>query len=196
MSTKASTHDELPETTIQKEERIHPFRVFDSYERLTALICFLIALVTYWSTVMPNIGLNDDGEMATAALHFGVMHPSGYPLWTIFSHLFTLFPIGNGAWEVNLFSGFCTSIATGLVALILCNSMRWAGVADSLAQILSVGWSVALAFSVSMCSQAVIAEVYGLHSFMVMLYVWVLYRWIRVPEWTNGLAWSAFFFSL
>ena len=83
MST-TTTHDaQDPESDSQREERIHPFRLFDSHERRISLLCFLIALVTYWSTVMPNIGLNDDGEMATAALHFGVMHPSGYPLWTI-----------------------------------------------------------------------------------------------------------------
>jgi hypothetical protein len=140
--------------------------------------------------------LLDSGEFLTAAVHLGVPHPTGYPLWTIGAWLFQILPIGNNAWEVNLFSGFCTAIATGLVSLILCNSMRWAGVGEKLAQILSVGWSLALAFSVSMWSQAVIAEVYGLHSLVVMLYLWVLYRWIRAPEWTNGLAWAAFFFAL
>jgi len=79
MSTTSPAGTAISETALQKEERIHPFRVFDAYERWNALIAFLVALVTYWSTVMPNIGLNDDGEMATAALHFGVMHPSGYP---------------------------------------------------------------------------------------------------------------------
>jgi hypothetical protein len=47
-----------------------------------------------------------------------------------------------------------------------------------------------------MWSQAVIAEVYGLHVLVVMFYIWVLYRWVREPAWTNGLAWSAFFFAL
>ena len=87
MSIESITLRDSPETAIQKEERIHPFRVFDAYERWNALIAFLVALITYWSTVMPNIGLNDDGEIATAALHFGVMHPSGYPLWTILAGL-------------------------------------------------------------------------------------------------------------
>jgi tetratricopeptide (TPR) repeat protein len=140
--------------------------------------------------------LLDSGEFLTASVHVGVPHPTGYPLWTIFSHLFTLFPIGNGAWEVNLFSGFCTAIAAGLVALILCSSMRWSGVGDRLAQILAVGWSVALAFSVSMWSQAVIAEVYGTHVLCVMLLLWVIYRWVRDPSWTMGLAWAVFFFAL
>ena len=169
---------------------------FDRKDWISAGVAWLVSQVVYFLTTQPNVGLLDSGEFLTASVHVGVPHPTGYPLWTIFSHLFTLFPIGNGAWEVNLFSGFCTAIAVGLVGLILSNSLRWAGVRDLVAQILGTGWAIALAFSVSMWSQAVIAEVYGLHSLMVMFYVWVLYRWIRVPEWTNGLAWSAFFFSL
>lgn len=169
---------------------------FDKKDLLPAVLSWAVAQVGYFLTTQPNVGLLDSGEFLTASVHVGVPHPTGYPLWTIGSHLFTLFPIGNGAWEVNLFSGFCAAIATGLVGLILCNSMRWAGVRDVLAQVLSVGWAVALAFSVSMWSQAVIAEVYGLHVLVVMFYLLVLYRWNRDPAWTNGLAWSAFFFAL
>jgi len=169
---------------------------FDRKDWIAAGVAWLVSQTVYFLTTQPNVGLLDSGEFLTASVHVGVPHPTGYPLWTILSHLFTLFPIGNGAWEVNLFSGFCTAIAVGLVALILSNSLRWAGVRDVIAQILGAGWAIALAFSVSMWSQAVIAEVYGLHSLMVMFYVWVLYRWLRAPEWTNGLAWSAFFFSL
>jgi tetratricopeptide (TPR) repeat protein len=169
---------------------------FDRKDWIAAGVAWLVSQTVYFLTTQPNVGLLDSGEFLTASVHVGVPHPTGYPLWTILSHLFTLFPIGNGAWEVNLFSGFCTAIAVGLVALILSNSLRWAGVRDVIAQILGAGWAIALAFSVSMWSQAVIAEVYGLHSLMVMFYVWVLYRWLRAPEWTDGLAWSAFFFSL
>ena len=169
---------------------------FDRIDWVAAGLVWLSSQVTYFLTTQPNVGLLDSGEFLTASVHVGVPHPTGYPLWTIFSHLFTLFPIGNGAWEVNLFSGFCTAIAAGLVALILCNSMRWSGVGDRLAQILAVGWSVALAFSVSMWSQAVIAEVYGTHVLCVMLLLWVIYRWVRDPSWTMGLAWAVFFFAL
>jgi Tfp pilus assembly protein PilF len=126
----------------------------------------------------------------------GVPHPTGYPLWTIGSWLFQLLPIGNNAWEVNLFSGVCTALAVGLAALLLSSSMRWAGIAGRLAQVLSLGWAIALAFSVSIWSQAVIAEVYALHVLAVMLYLVAIYRWVRDPAWTNGLAWCAFFFAL
>ena len=169
---------------------------FDRKDWIAAGAAWFVSQVVYFVTAQPNVGLLDSGEFLTAAVHVGVPHPTGYPLWTIGAHIFKLFPFGNGAWEVNLFSGFCTALSVGIVGLILCNSMRWAGIRDRLAQILSVGWALALAFSVSMWSQAVIAEVYGLHVLVVTLYLWVLYRWVREPAWTNGLAWSAFFFAL
>jgi hypothetical protein len=168
----------------------------DRIDWIAAGMAWLLSQAVYFYTAQPNVGLLDSGEFLTAAVHVGVPHPTGYPLWTIGAHMFKLLPFGNGAWEVNLFSGFCSAIAVGIVGLILCNSLRWAGVRDRLALILAVGWAASFAFSVSMWSQAVIAEVYGLHVLVVMLYLWVLYRWVRNPAWTNGLAWSAFFFAL
>ena len=169
---------------------------FEKPDWLAAAAAWLAAQVGYFFSTQPNVGLLDSGEFLTAAVHMGVPHPTGYPLWTIGSWLFQLLPIGNNAWEVNLFSGVCTALAVGLTALLLCSSMRWAGISDRLAQVLSWGWAIALAFSVSVWSQAVIAEVYALHVLAVMLYLVAIYRWIRDPAWTNGLAWCAFFFAL
>ena len=169
---------------------------FERVDWVAAGVGWFIAQCIYLFTTQPNVGLLDSGEFLTAAVHVGVPHPTGYPLWTIGAHIFKLFPFGNGAWEVNLFSGFCSALAVGIVGLILSNSLRWVGVRERVAQILAIAWAVALACSVSMWSQAVIAEVYGLHVLVVMFYIWVLYRWVREPAWTNGLAWSAFFFSL
>ena len=169
---------------------------FEKPDWLAALAAWLVAQVGYFFSTQPNVGLLDSGEFLTAAVHMGVPHPTGYPLWTIGSWLFQLLPIGNNAWEVNLFSGVCTALAVGLAALLLSSSMRWAGIAGRLAQVLSLGWAIALAFSVSIWSQAVIAEVYALHVLAVMLYLVAIYRWVRDPAWTNGLAWCAFFFAL
>jgi hypothetical protein len=169
---------------------------FEKPDWVVALAAGLVSLIGYVWSAQPNVGLLDSGEFLTAAVHMGVPHPTGYPLWTIGSWLFQLLPLGNNAWEVNVFSGVCSALAIALVALILCSSMRWAGVGDRLAQILSWGWATALAFSVSVWSQAVIAEVYALHLLAVMLYLVAVYRWVRDPAWTDGLAWVSFFFAL
>ena len=182
----------------QKEDNIHPFRLFDRHERVTALICFLVALITYWLTVMPNIGLNDDGEMATAALHFGVMHPSGYPLWTILAGLWSnLIPFGNGSWKINLFSGFCTALAAGLFSLVSLNATRWVGIAKRPATILSTAVTLTFIWVNPIWSHAVVGKgLYALHVCLMMALLLVTYVWIRRPHWRNAFVWSVFIFCL
>ena len=76
---------------------------------------FVAGVVCFW-TAAPNVTLLDSGEFVVAAQHFGVPHPTGYPLWTLLAWLFQLLPFGNAAWEINLFSGFCGALATGFFA--------------------------------------------------------------------------------
>jgi tetratricopeptide (TPR) repeat protein len=186
------------ETAAERDERIHPFRLFDAYERWTALTAFLVALVTYWSTVMPNIGLNDDGEMATAALHFGVMHPSGYPLWTILAGLWShLIPFGNGSWKINLFSGFCTALSAGAFSLVSLNATRWLGIARTPATFLSSAVTLVFVWVNPVWSHAVVGKgLYALHVCLMMALILVTYVWIRRPHWKNAFVWSVFIFCL
>ena len=78
----------------------------------TGLAAGLIAFAVYWWSCAPNVTLLDSGETAVAAIHFGVRHPTGYPLWTFLAWVFQLVvPFGNAVWRVNLFSGVCTAAA-------------------------------------------------------------------------------------
>jgi tetratricopeptide (TPR) repeat protein len=144
----------------------------------------LISFIVYAWTVAPSVTLLDSGEFITAATHFGVPHPPGYPLWTLLTWLFTLLPLGNAAWEVNIFSGICASIAIGLCAAMGRGSLRWLfSPADArLASVCSLAGALLLAFSFSVWSQAVIAEVYSLHILLIALYALALHAWIRDPE--------------
>ena len=124
----------MSEITPEKRPWYWPFEKPDWF---AALAAWLVSQIAYAWSVQPNVGLLDSGEFLTAAVHMGVPHPTGYPLWTIGSWFFQLLPLGNNAWEVNLFSGVCSAWGIGLIALLLCSSMRWAGVSDRLAQILA-----------------------------------------------------------
>jgi len=187
-----------PESAAQIEERVHPFRVFTQYEKMVSLACFLIALATYWYTAMPNIGLNDDGEMVTAALHFGVMHPSAYPLWTILADLFShLFPFGNGSWKVALFSGLCTAVGVGVFSLVSLNASCWLGVKKIPATILSVAFTLTAAWVNPVWSHAVVDKgLYALHVCLMMILLAICYVWIRRPHWKNAFVWVVFVFCL
>ena len=198
MSSSTAIDANSPQSDSENGGAIHPFRIFTKQERLTALVCFLIALATYWYTAMPNIGLNDDGEMATAALHFGVMHPSGYPLWTILAGLFShLLPFGNGSWKINLFSGLCMATGAGVFSLISLNATSWLGVARRPATILSVASTLTFIWVTPIWSHAVVGKgLYALHVCLMMTLLMLTYIWIRRPHWKNAFVWVVFLFAL
>lgn len=166
--------------------------IYEKQDLWVALAAALISGAVYFYTVQPNVGLLDSGEFITAAMHMGVPHPTGYPLWTIGAWLFQLvIPFGNAAWKVNLFSGFCGALAVGVTTVLASSFLRWMmpcwskdGKAPQAVIVSSIALSFGLlfAFSYSVWTQAVIAEVYTLHCLMVALFVASLYWWVRRPE--------------
>jgi len=180
----------------------HKQSVWSRMDLIAGLLSGLISFVVYlWSTA-PNVTLLDSGEFVVAAEHFGVAHPTGYPLWTILAWLFQLLPLGNAAWEIALCSGVCAAVAVGLGGSLLSSMQRWAiGPVESsklsiIPFFVSVSFSLMLAFSVSMWSQAVIAEVYGLHALLIAILLALLYSWIRNPSSDQLMLWAFFVLSL
>ena len=172
-----------------------------------ALVAALVSGVVYFYTAQPNVGLLDSGEFIVAAQHFGVPHPTGYPLWTILAWLFQLLPLGNAAWEINLFSGLCGALAVGVTTLVTASMLRWMmpwwgggqtplKVAPLLTGIIAVSFGLLFAFSFSFWTQAVIAEVYTLHGLLIGLLVASLYWWVRRPQSDQPVLATFFAFSL
>lgn len=160
------------------------------------------SLGVYVWTAAPNVTLLDSGEFIVAAQHFGVPHPTGYPLWTLLAWLFQLLPLGNAAWEINVFSGVCGALAVGLAAGVLTNLLRWflepglQGRMRALPPLLGISFGLLLAFSASMWSQAVIAEVYTLHALLIGTYLALLYGWVRHPSHDHLMLWAFFALAL
>jgi tetratricopeptide (TPR) repeat protein len=173
-------------------------RVWQKSDWITGALAGLVSFAVYVWSAAPNVTLLDSGEFLVAAQHFGVPHPTGYPLWTLLNWLFLLLPLGNAAWEVAIFSGVCAAAAVGLCAVLLSNIQRWcygehlAGRARFLPQIVSLAFSLMLAFSQSMWSQAVIAEVYALHALLIAVFLLLCYSWIQRPT-SDGLMLGVFF---
>jgi len=162
-------------------------RIWTRPDWMVGVVSAFVAGVVYFWTAAPNVTLLDSGEFVVAAQHFGVPHPTGYPLWTLLAWLFQLLPFGNAAWEINLFSGFCGALATGLLAMLFSSSTRWmmgGQVARwrGLNAVVSLTVALLFAFSASMWSQAVIAEVYTLHALLIGFYLTSLYVWLRRSE--------------
>ncbi len=172
-------------------------RIWTKGDLFAAFLTGVISFAVYAWTAAPNVTLLDSGEFMVAAQHFGVPHPTGYPLWTFLAWLFQLLPLGNAAWEINLFSGVCGGLVVGLTTALTRSSLRWL-MGEELARwpglgtLIPVTCGLLFAFSFSMWSQATIAEVYTLHALMIGIYLTVLYIWLRHPE-NLGLLMLAFF---
>lgn len=162
-------------------------KIWSRGDGMAGLFTGLVSLAVYVWTAAPNVTLLDSGEFIVAAQHFGVPHPTGYPLWTLLAWIFQLLPLGNAAWEIAIFSGVCGGLAVGLVTALTSSSLRWL-MGEALEQwrglrsVVSVTCGLLFAFSFSMWSQATIAEVYTLHALMIGLYLAAIYSWLRRPD--------------
>ncbi len=75
---------------------------------LGILIAFAGAFAVYRYTLAPSVAtvFDDSLEMQLVAFRLGIAHPTGYPLYTLLGKLFTLLPLNDVAFRVNLMSAF------------------------------------------------------------------------------------------
>ena len=93
--------------------------LFRRIDWLVLAVTFGIVWIAYLLTLAPELTLEDCGELCTASFYAGIPHPPGYPFWTLYSWLWTLVPIGNVAWRVELGESFAAAMACGLVGFMV-----------------------------------------------------------------------------
>jgi len=167
----------------------------------------ILTFIVYFLTLGPSVGLEDSGELATAAANLGVPHPPGYPFWTFCSWLFckafgwvTYMGHPTPAWCVSLCSAVFGAFAAGCTAMLICRSSRdFIDAKDGASSVLAFGGGVAgaLTFALSPVewSQSTIVEIYSLNALFLMWVFLLSYRWMRRP--TDQMLWyTAFVFGL
>ncbi len=125
----------------------------------------MAAFVLYASTAAPSIVRFDDDslEFQLVGPTLGIAHPTGYPLYTLLGGLWSrvIFPVGNWAWRMNLFSAVAGAATVGLVFLLIRRMTRQSGYgAQPLAGLIGAG---VFGLGSVWWSQATVAEVYALH---------------------------------
>lgn len=135
---------------------------------IVPLAVFLLPLALYLPTLAPTVGQHDAFEFQVLAHQLGIAHPTGYPLYIMLGKLFTLLPLGNVAYRVNLSSALFASL-TVLVLYLTIHQLTGDRSAAALA-------ALTFGFSYSFWSQAVEAEVYALNALFVCLVVYLLVR--------------------
>src|SRR6266705_2481952 len=94
--------------------------LFRTTDWLTFAVTFAAVWIGYYLTLAPEQTLEDSGELATGSFYAGIPHPPGYPVWTIYTWLWTvLLPFKNVAWRVALGEATGGALAAGLLGLLV-----------------------------------------------------------------------------
>src|SRR6267142_41322 len=183
--------------------------LFRKTDWLTFLITTAAVMIGYYLTMAPELTLEDSGELATGSFYAGVPHPPGYPVWTIYTWLWTvLVPFKNIAWRVALGEAFSGAVAAGLLALLVSrgSSLLIEGIEDlkaitgrwesSICMVSGFVAGMLLGFNGYMWSQCVIVEVYAFSVCSFMIVLLCLLRWIYAPHQKRYLYLALFFHGI
>src|SRR5882672_10143377 len=187
----------------------HPAPLFRRIDWLTFLITFVAVWIGYYLTLAPELSLEDSGELATGSFYAGIPHPPGYPVWTIYTWLWTvLLPIKNIAWRVALGEATGGAFAAGLLGMLVSrgSSLMIEGIEDlkqmagrwesAICMVSGYVAGTLIGFNGFMWSQSVIVEVYAFGVASLMVVLLCLLRWIYAPNKYRYLYWALFFHGI
>src|SRR5438477_7810086 len=132
---------------------------------LQAGVVALALFALYAWSAPRTVALEDDGLFILSSYFLGIEHPPGYPIFTLIGHLFTYLPFGAVAYRVHLASalfGALTGGAAWLCARALIDGRLPAYLAAFALGVSPVFWS-----------QAIIAEVFTLNTFFLLVLVFM-----------------------
>lgn len=143
---------------------------------LPLVVAALLVAALYWRTCARVIvGGGDSGDFIAAAACNGIPHPSGYPLYITLAHPLLLLTDGiSPAFVLNLFSAVC-ALATVIVLMLVVRRLTASPLAAALAGL----W---FAVGTPFWSQAVRAEVYTLHTLLVIITLGGALGMLRSPR--------------
>jgi len=134
----------------------------------TAFAVPVVTLVVYLFTLYPTVGWVDCGEISAGCYMLNVLHPTGYPLFTLIGFLFSHIPLGTVVTRVNALSALCSSFAALFCFLVVLRLTR--------SQIAGIVTAALFAFSFTVWDNSVDADVFGLTALYVSLTVYLLTR--------------------
>jgi tetratricopeptide (TPR) repeat protein len=186
-----------------------PGPLFRRQDWLAFLISTGITLLVYLWSVAPDVTLEDSGELAVASFYAGVPHPPGYPVWTLYTWLFTvILPFSNIAWRVGVSSAVAAALSSGFLALMVSRvsshlvdsldtgKQLTARVHQAICIVAGVTGGLLIGFNGFMWSQAVIVEVYTFSVLSLVLTLVLLLHYVYAPEQRRYLYAAAFLFGI
>ncbi|HLG93625.1 MAG TPA: DUF2723 domain-containing protein, partial [candidate division Zixibacteria bacterium] len=159
----------------------------------SAGLVFLVSFLVYNWTKAPTLSFWDCGEFVACAATLGIPHPPGAPLYVIIGRLFTLLPVSDDiAVRVNLVS-VISSAFTAMVGYLIVHRLvdHWTKEKTEWQfriwkYVGGISGGLTLAFSRTLWSSAVEAEVYGLAMLFTLLIMYLGILWWQRPSETRG----------
>ena len=162
---------------------------FKQWNTLTGWVIFVIAFITYLSTIEPNFSFWDTGEYIASASKLEVTHAPGAALFQLIGAVAAMFAFGNGenySVVINAMSALFSALTvlllfwtiTHLVRRLLNKDFDQITTRQEIS-ILFAGAIGALCFTFSdtFWFSAVEGEVYSMASLFIALLVWLITKW-------------------
>jgi len=173
---------------------------FKKWNTITGWFTFLIAFITYGSTIEPTVSFWDAGEYILTSSKLQVGHPPGAPLFQMFGAFFSLFTFGNNqlvGMMLNMMSALASAftilfmfwtITLLLKKLVIKNNEVTQQKAIAILGSGVVG-SLAFTFTDSFWFNAVETEVYAMATLIMSILFWLALRWEQDMDKPRGNRW-------
>ncbi|MCG8406006.1 MAG: DUF2723 domain-containing protein [Phycisphaerales bacterium] len=163
----------------------------DGERRSFIAAAVMLGLLFYGLTCAPGVLWQDSATFQYRVCHFQLRSNLGlalaHPLYILLAKAFSLIPVGNIAFRVNLFSAVCAAVSLGFVMDLVLSLTR--------SRIAAVTGTILIAVSHTFWRHAVMAEVYSLYAVGLLVELWLLERfftsrrnrWLILALFINGL---------
>jgi hypothetical protein len=144
-----------------RTEPLDRLRARVSPANLGAFGSLAVAAIVYIRTMLPGVSFGDWAESEYIPARLGILHPTGYPFYTLLGKLFSMIPLESEAWRANLLSGMAAAGVVGMAVLI--------AVRLGVRPVLAVVAALSLAFTGTLWEEATFSEMNSLHLLLVAL---------------------------
>ena len=181
-----------------------PISILDNFKNTNNLfgwLVFLIATVTYATTVEETASFWDCGEFIAVSYKLEVPHPPGAPFYLLLGRMFSLMALGNVemvAYWINMLSvlssAFTILFLFWTITMLSKKVLKVKSGEETRQQtILLIGsglvGSLAYTFSDSFWFSATEAEVYALSSFFTAFVFWGILKWELIDDESASNRW-------
>lgn len=170
---------------VKSDGKIDPGSVTGRRDWTIGLLLGVGALALYGLTLAPGLLFGDSAEFQMAAWRFGLAHPTGYPLYLLLGGLWQrLLTLGgvDPALALNSFSALTGALTVSLLYGLV---LRWIPPGQALRRPAGVVAAGLLAVNPTFWSQSLVAEVYTLHT-VLLLVVWLLASPPQSKPWSQA----------